>query len=84
MDKAFVYSDCWVQDARLVVLNAMDARDRGADIETRIECVSAKREGGLWAVTLRNVDDGSEKTIKAKSLVNAAGPWCAELLENRV
>ncbi|HAI30289.1 MAG TPA: glycerol-3-phosphate dehydrogenase, partial [Thalassospira sp.] len=84
MDKAFVYSDCWVQDARLVVLNAMDARDRGADIETRTECVSAKREGDLWVVTLRDIDNGSEKTIKAKSLVNAAGPWCAELLESRV
>jgi glycerol-3-phosphate dehydrogenase len=84
MDKAFVYSDCWVQDARLVVLNAMDARDRGADIETRTECVAAKRKGGLWSVTVRDVDDGSEKAITAKSLVNASGPWCAELLEGRV
>lgn len=84
MEKAFVYSDCWVQDARLVVLNAMDARDRGTEIETRTECISAKRDGGLWTVTLRNVDTGTEKTIKAKSVVNAAGPWCAELLKNRV
>lgn len=84
MDKAFVYSDCWVQDARLVVLNAMDARDKGADIRTRTECVSAKRDGDLWNVTIRNIDDGSEQVIKARSLVNAAGPWCAELLESRV
>ncbi len=83
MEKAFVYSDCWVQDARLVVLNAMDARNLGADIVTRTECVSAKRDGDVWNVTIRN-EDGAEQTIRAKSLVNAAGPWCAELLENRV
>jgi len=52
MDKAFVYSDCWVQDARLVVLNAMDARNLGADIETRTEGVAAKREGDVWNVTI--------------------------------
>ncbi|MFV1850445.1 MAG: glycerol-3-phosphate dehydrogenase [Thalassospira sp.] len=83
MEKAFVYSDCWVQDARLVVLNAMDARNLGADIVTRTECVSAKRDGDVWNVTIRD-EDGAEHTIRAKSLVNAAGPWCAELLENRV
>ena len=83
MEKAFVYSDCWVQDARLVVLNAMDARNLGADIVTRTECVSAKRDGDVWNVTIRD-EDGAEQTIRAKSLVNAAGPWCAELLENRV
>ncbi|MEQ9345902.1 MAG: glycerol-3-phosphate dehydrogenase [Thalassospira sp.] len=84
MEKAFVYSDCWVQDARLVVLNAMSARDLGARIETRTECISAKRDDDVWNVTIRNSDDGSERTIRARSLVNAAGPWCAELLENRV
>lgn len=83
MEKAFVYSDCWVQDARLVVLNAMDARNLGADIVTRTECVSAKRDGDVWNVTIRD-EHGAEHTIRAKSLVNAAGPWCAELLENRV
>ncbi|RCK29581.1 glycerol-3-phosphate dehydrogenase [Thalassospira lucentensis] len=82
MNKAFVYSDCWVQDARLVVLNAMSARDLGAEIETRTECVSAKRDGDLWKVVIRNED--GERTIRARSVVNAAGPWCAELLENRV
>src|SRR5262249_3769170 len=46
--RGFVYSDCWVQDARLVVLNAMDARERGAEILTRTECLSARREAGLW------------------------------------
>ncbi|HAY50128.1 MAG TPA: glycerol-3-phosphate dehydrogenase, partial [Thalassospira sp.] len=51
---------------------------------TRTECVSAKRDGDLWNVTIRNIDDGSEQVIKARSLVNAAGPWCAELLESRV
>jgi len=82
MKKAFIYSDCWVQDARLVVLNAMDARNRGAVIRVGTECVSARREGDLWSVAVR--DSAGEQTIKARSLVNAAGPWCAEILEKRV
>lgn len=82
MDKAFVYSDCWVQDARLVVLNAMDAQMRGAEINVGTECLSARRDGDLWHVTVR--ENGQERHIKARSLVNAAGPWCAELLESKV
>lgn len=82
MHKAFVYSDCWVQDARLVVLNAMDARNYGADIRTRTECISAKRDDGIWNVTTR--DATGEHTIHARALVNASGPWCADLLQNRV
>lgn len=52
MDKAFVYSDCWVDDARLVVLNAMDARECGAEILTRTRCVGATQQDGKWQVTL--------------------------------
>ncbi|MDP2696940.1 glycerol-3-phosphate dehydrogenase [Thalassospira sp.] len=83
MDKAFVYSDCWVQDARLVVLNAMDAQARGADIQVRTECIRAQRDNGLWSVTLRDAS-GNEYIIKARSMVNAAGPWCAEMLDGKI
>ena len=78
--KAFEYADCWVDDARLVVLNAVDARDRGAEILTRTECVAARRDGGLWRVVLEG-DDG-ERVVFAKGLVNAAGPWVEKVLGN--
>jgi glycerol-3-phosphate dehydrogenase len=68
------YWDAWVDDARLVVLNARDAADHGADIRTRTELLSARRESGLWRAQL---SDGSEVT--ARALVNAAGPWVAEI-----
>ncbi|RED44268.1 glycerol-3-phosphate dehydrogenase [Aestuariispira insulae] len=84
MVKAFEYSDCWVQDARLVVLNAMDARDRGADIRVRTECVRAVRMGDHWEVTVRDLATGREDTIAARTLVNAAGPWCTSILGDRV
>ena len=81
--KAFVYSDCWVQDSRLVVLNAMDARERGAEVLTRVECVSARREEGQWRVVLRDLHDGAQREVRARALVNAAGPWTAEFIEQR-
>ncbi len=81
--KAFVYSDCWVQDSRLVVLNAMDARERGAEVLTRVECVSARREGAKWRVLLRDLHSGHEREVTARALVNAAGPWTAEFIEQR-
>ncbi|PKR55516.1 glycerol-3-phosphate dehydrogenase [Thalassospira marina] len=79
--KGFVYSDCWVDDARLVVLNAMDARERGAEILTRTECVGAKRATDGWDVTLRGKDTGVIRKVRGKMLVNAAGPWCASLID---
>ena len=72
--KAFVYSDCWVQDSRLVVLNAMDAREHGAEVLTRVECVSARREGERWRIALRDRRDGAQRDVEARALVNAAGP----------
>jgi glycerol-3-phosphate dehydrogenase len=81
--RAFVYSDCWVQDSRLVVLNAMDARERGAEVLTRVECVSARREDGLWRIVLRDRRDGARREVVARMLVNAAGPWTAEFIEQR-
>ncbi len=78
--RAFEYSDCWVEDARLVVLNARDAADRGATVLTRTRCVSARREGGLWRAVLRDEATGARREVAARALVNAAGPWAAEVL----
>jgi glycerol-3-phosphate dehydrogenase len=78
--KGFEYSDCWVDDARLVALNARDAAARGAEIRTRTKAVSAVREGALWRVITEDTVTGARETITAKALVNAAGPWVAEVL----
>lgn len=75
--RGFVYSDGWVDDARLVVLNAMDAAARGARILTRTRCVSAQRSNGLWQAQLQQAD-GSEIAVTARAIVNAAGPWAAQ------
>jgi glycerol-3-phosphate dehydrogenase len=75
----FVYSDCRVDDARLVVLNAVDAQERGAAILTRTRCVAAWREGNLWHATLLDAHSATMRTVTARALVNAAGPWAAEL-----
>lgn len=71
----FEYSDCWVIDSRLVVLNAMDAANYGATISTRTKCVGAVRTDGYWQVTTTDSVTGAEKVIRAKALVNASGPW---------
>ncbi|WP_102868877.1 glycerol-3-phosphate dehydrogenase [Pseudovibrio exalbescens] len=78
--KGFEYSDCWVDDARLVVLNARDAQARGAEIHRNCEVVNAKKEGDLWAVTLRDTGTGETRQVKARAMVNAAGPWVSSLL----
>src|ERR1700731_4241963 len=78
----FTYSDCRVDDARLVVLNAVDARERGADIRTRTRCVSAKREQGTWRATLLDMRVAATTIVTARALVNAAGPWAAEVFNN--
>ena len=80
----FEYSDCWVEDSRLVVLNAMDAAARGAVIETRTEMLAAERRAGLWFVRLRDADTGALREVAARTLVNAAGPWVAELTADRL
>jgi glycerol-3-phosphate dehydrogenase len=82
--RAFEYSDCWVEDSRLVVLNAVDAAARGATIETRTELVSAARDGGLWSLTVRDRAAGAQREITAKALINAAGPWVAEVVTRRL
>jgi len=78
--KAYEYSDCWVQDARLVALNARDAALRGAEIVTRTEVVGAVAVPGGWQVTLRDVDNGREYHKTARCLVNAAGPWVSDVI----
>ena len=76
---AFEYSDCWVEDSRLVVLNALDAAERGAEVLVRTEAISAHREGGAWRVVLRDAG-GAERTVRARALVNAAGPWVERVI----
>ena len=78
----FEYSDCWAEDARLVVLNARDAADKGAVIAPRTRCISGDREGGLWTLTVRDERSGQVSKIRARALVNAAGPWVSEVLQS--
>ena len=71
----FEYSDCWVDDARLVVLTARDAADRGAAIRVHTKVLSARREGGRWRIVVEDQSSRVQETIEARLLVNAAGPW---------
>ena len=84
--KGFVYSDGWVDDARLVVLNALDARDKGAVVRTRTRCAAAQRDATGWNVTLETLgDDGAvtgRHALRARALVNAAGPWAERFLRD--
>ncbi len=77
--RGFVYSDGWVDDARLVVLNAIDAAERGATILTRWRCVDARRGAERWEVRLLSAA-GDERQVSARALVNAAGPWAGQFL----
>ncbi len=80
--KAFEYSDCWVDDARLVVLNAVDARERGATVLTRTAATSLVRDGDEWAAVLQGHDGGGEVRLRARGVVNAAGPWVENIVRN--
>ena len=82
--KAFEYSDCSVDDARFVVLNARDAADRGASILTRTEVTGVRREGGLWQVSCRDRRRGVSFRTGARYLVNAGGPWVDKVLAGPV
>lgn len=77
----FVYSDCWVDDSRLVVLNAMDAAQRGASIRTRTKFIAATARDGLWHAQLEDQLSGAQSTITARAIVNAAGPWVEDILQ---
>ncbi|MDT7935192.1 MAG: glycerol-3-phosphate dehydrogenase [Sphingomonadaceae bacterium] len=76
--RGFAYSDCWVEDSRLVVLNALDAHERGADICTRTRFVSATRGAESWTAVIEGA--GGQRTVEARAIANLAGPWVAEAL----
>ncbi|MCO5733201.1 glycerol-3-phosphate dehydrogenase [Rhizobium sp. SSA_523] len=78
--RAFEYSDGWVDDARMVVLNARDAALRGATIFNRAKVVSARRQDGIWTIDIRHAETGATSTYRARMLVNAAGPWVDQVL----
>ncbi len=78
--RAFEYSDCWVEDSRLVALNARDAANRGARIMTRTKVVTAERQGDLWQITTDGPQGRSLHT--ARALVNAGGPWVEDIIRN--
>jgi glycerol-3-phosphate dehydrogenase len=78
--KGFEYSDCFVDDARLVVLTARDAADRGAQIHTRSRAVEIRQVDGIWQVTVEHAASGVRSTINARVLVNAGGPWVEQVL----
>jgi len=83
-EKAYEYSDCWVEDSRLVVLNARDAEARGAQINVRTKVVSAEQFDGIWQVTLEDKDSRQRRMVHARLLVNAGGPWVEDVIRNTV
>ena len=80
--KGYEYSDCWVEDSRLVVLNCMDAKEHGADIRTRTECTALERDAEGWTATI--VSDAGEATVRTRMVVNAAGPWVDTVLNRAI
>jgi glycerol-3-phosphate dehydrogenase len=80
--RGFEYSDCWVDDARLVVLNAVDAAERGATVLTRSPCTSARREGDHWRIETTHAVTGEKRQFLARLLVNTAGPWVTDVITN--
>jgi glycerol-3-phosphate dehydrogenase len=81
--RGFAYPDCWVEDARLVVLNAVDAHERGAEILTRTRCVAARRANGLWYADLSAPAGAPVRVVRARALINATGPWVSHFLAER-
>jgi glycerol-3-phosphate dehydrogenase len=79
----FAYSDCYVDDARLVIAIALGARERGATVLTRTEVMAARREAGEWRVTLRE-SGGAEREVRVRAIVNVAGPWVKRVLNERL
>jgi len=79
--RGFEYSDCWVDDARMVTLNALGAKEKGATILTRTACVMAKRSKDRWEIFLRDEHSGEMRQVFAKVLINAAGPWVLDIVK---
>ena len=82
--KAYEYSDRWIEDSRLVVLNARDAENRGARIMVRTRVEAAKRDADHWVVTLRDLASDTTETVHAKMLVNAGGPWVGDIIHGKL
>lgn len=82
LKRGFEYSDCWVDDARLVVLNAQEVEKRGGEVRTRTKVTRAWRENGLWMVEAVDIDSGKTFTWRAKGLVNATGPWVKNFFDD--
>ena len=82
--KAYEYSDCWIEDSRLVILNARDAEARGARINVRTKVISANQVNGIWHVELENILTNEHRMVRAKLLVNAGGPWVEDIIRKTV
>jgi glycerol-3-phosphate dehydrogenase len=80
--RGFEYSDCWVMDSRLVILNAQDAAARGAEIRVQTPLLSAERTKDIWTLKILDKKSGVESTVKARTLVNASGPWLDSILNH--
>ncbi len=83
-EKAYEYSDCWIEDSRLVVLNARDAEARGARINVRTKVMSAEQVDGQWQITVQSQNSGEQRLIVARMIVNAGGPWVESVIRNTV
>ncbi|MDN3522287.1 glycerol-3-phosphate dehydrogenase [Halomonas ramblicola] len=81
--RGFEYSDCWVDDARLVVLNARQAADQGAEILVRTRCIATREVNGRWEVELEDTRSGARFLRHARTLVNAAGPWVERVVRRQ-
>ncbi|MGL9735474.1 MAG: glycerol-3-phosphate dehydrogenase [Symbiopectobacterium sp.] len=82
LTRGFEYSDCWADDARLVLLNAQEVVKRGGEVRTRIKVTRARREGDLWIIDAVDSVTGETHTWQAKGLVNATGPWVKEFFDH--
>ena len=78
----YEYSDCWVDDSRLVILNAIDASSKGANIQNYCKVINVEKSNSLWSITTKDSIDGRENVIKAKCFVNASGPWVDNVLQD--
>jgi glycerol-3-phosphate dehydrogenase len=81
LDVGFTYADCWVDDARLVILNIRDAANHGADVRNYTKAIAVKRGDSKWNITVEEVDTGSKQKVTAKVVINATGPYAYEFLE---
>lgn len=80
--RGFEYSDCWVDDARLVLANAQMVTEKGGEVYTRTKVISARRANGLWIVESEDLDTGAKHTWQARGLVNATGPWVKQFFDD--